>query len=299
FRPDTKMPHFYNLSTNHPDVLPSDQKDFPAAEIHGIAYYLFRESKDYLKGEETYRKATLWRQRQLQEKLKNNEVSEQEKKELEEITRRLELNGVPVPLAKEIKTSDGKIVSLPAWLKDDAARQEKVKGKKDAKGETVEMSGRQLFTERGCLACHQHTGTTTDGDGLKAVVSAAHFGPNLSDLAAKIAPAIDDPEAKWRWLVQWILNPNVHFPRTRMPVTHLTADEAGRIAAGLMSESPKNWQQPGPVPPSDESLERLARVYLDKSMGGKLEGKTVIDSKGLTPDQEESLKARGPDADEL
>src|SRR5262249_12115685 len=48
FRPDTKMPHFYNLSTNHPDVLPDSQKKFPAAEIHGIAYYLFRESKDYV-----------------------------------------------------------------------------------------------------------------------------------------------------------------------------------------------------------------------------------------------------------
>ena len=47
FRPDTKMPHFYNLSNdsaNGPDALPDDQKDFPAAEIHSIAHYLFAES---------------------------------------------------------------------------------------------------------------------------------------------------------------------------------------------------------------------------------------------------------------
>ena len=39
FRPDTKMPHFYNLSNNSPEVLEktqSDQKDYPAAEIRAI-----------------------------------------------------------------------------------------------------------------------------------------------------------------------------------------------------------------------------------------------------------------------
>ncbi len=47
FRPDTKMPHFYNLSNDSaegPDALPDDQKDFPSAEIHSIAHYLFTES---------------------------------------------------------------------------------------------------------------------------------------------------------------------------------------------------------------------------------------------------------------
>src|SRR5439155_4222688 len=48
FRPNTKMPHFYGLSNNTADVLPPDQKDFPNAEIAAIAYYLFRESSDYL-----------------------------------------------------------------------------------------------------------------------------------------------------------------------------------------------------------------------------------------------------------
>ena len=55
FRPDTKMPHFYNLSTNNPDVLPDEQKDFPAAEIHSIARYMFAESAGNLEGKDTYR----------------------------------------------------------------------------------------------------------------------------------------------------------------------------------------------------------------------------------------------------
>jgi mono/diheme cytochrome c family protein len=191
------------------------------------------------------------------------------------------------------------VVQLPAWLKDDKARQEKIDGKKDAKGEVVEMGGRQLFTERGCLACHQHTGTATAGSGLPAATSTADFGPNLSDLAAKIAPAIDDPDAKWRWLVQWIMNPNVHFPRTRMPVTHLTEDEAARIAAWLLSQPTKEWKQPDPPAPDEKVLERLARVYLDKAMGARIEGAAVIEHRGLTEAQEAALKDRGPDADEL
>src|SRR5262249_37478047 len=49
FRPDTKMPHFYGLSNNHPDVLPDDQKRFPDTEIKAITHYLFGISNAYLK----------------------------------------------------------------------------------------------------------------------------------------------------------------------------------------------------------------------------------------------------------
>src|SRR5262249_4961608 len=49
FRPETKMPHFYRTSNNHPSVLPDDQKRFPDAEVYAITEYLFRVSKDYLK----------------------------------------------------------------------------------------------------------------------------------------------------------------------------------------------------------------------------------------------------------
>jgi mono/diheme cytochrome c family protein len=211
---------------------------------------------------------------------------------------------VPQPLkAKDgktqLKTADGKVVQLPDWLTKGEALQEKINGKKNDKGEVVEMGGRQLFTERGCLACHQHSSTTQAGDGFASVTSTADFGPNLSDLAAKIKPAFDDPEAKWRWLVQWIMNPNVHFPRTRMPVTHLTEEEAAKIAAWLMSQPTTEWKQPDPPAPDPGILERLARVYLDKSLGSRIEGAAVIERKGLTDAQEAALRARGPDADEL
>ena len=48
--------------------------------------------------------------------------------------------------------------------------------------------GGRIFRERGCLACHTHKVATDGSDGLPPVKSVAHFGPNLSLIAAKIKP---------------------------------------------------------------------------------------------------------------
>jgi mono/diheme cytochrome c family protein len=293
FRPDTKMPQFYNLSTNSPEVLRNHpnlevqkQADFPDAEIHGIAYYLLRESKDYLENKETVIRVTRARMKELKDKQKNNTLAEAEKKELEEITWRQEQAHKPIPVAKEIRTGDGRVVTLPAWLLKDDERK------------NHEKAGRMLFTERGCLACHSHRGTALPKNDPLAVESTAHFAPNLSDVAAKIAPEIGGPEVKWRWLVQWILNPNIHHPRTRMPITHLTEEQAAEVASWLMSQPAGQWKVPDPDEPTEEVLENLARVYLDKSMG-RLETKAILERKGLTDNQEKQIRERGYDADEL
>src|SRR4029079_16796819 len=101
YRPDTKMPHFYNLSTNSKEYLAAnapDQKDFPDAEIHAIAFYLFTHAK---------------------------QITEEKK-------------------APTLKLAEG--------FKADAAK------------------SRQLFTERGCLACHKHEKTAeAQGDIPKVV----------------------------------------------------------------------------------------------------------------------------------
>ena len=97
--------------------------------------------------------------------------------------------------------------------------------------------GRELFTEKGCLACHAHEGTvkplqSKEGKTLVgAVESEANFGPELSRIADKLAP-----ETGRLWLVQWLMNPNVYHPRTRMPVTHLSPEQANDIAAWLLSQ---------------------------------------------------------------
>src|SRR5262249_1970083 len=115
-----------------------------------------------------------------------------------------------------------------------------------------------------------------------AVQSEATFGPNLSRVAYKIAPEGGDAAAR-RWLVQWIVNPNVHSPRTRMPITHLSPKDARDIAAYLLSrkgrefddddeivdeseKEPGTWSADVPAVNPDE-LAKLARLFLVKVPG--------------------------------
>src|SRR5579871_699730 len=283
FRPNTKMPHFYGLSNNTPEVLPPEQKAFPEAEIASIAYYLFHESGDYLnvemvngkpKGHDKYRVALEKRREEIEEKKRNKLASEQELKLLEELVRRLELDQPPTPLKVRIIDWEGNTVSVPSPAKDDAARKKQV------------QDGRRLFTERGCLACHSHEATTKDEGGVPAVTSEADFGPNLSRIAAKIAPERFDPklgidEAKRRWLIQWILNPQVHHPRTRMPYTHLTPEEAANVAAWLLEQKPEGWEQANVPDPSPEVLAELAKVYLLKAPGmTRLDVEDILQKQG-------------------
>jgi mono/diheme cytochrome c family protein len=250
FRPSTKMPHFYGLSNDAPDLLPADQKDFPNAEIHSIIHYLFQESKDYLAGIDKYRKANERRIEEFQKKKDNNLASEQELRTLEELKRQLDKDK-PIPLPKKFTDVQGKdALSQPP---DEEAKKAQLK------------RGRSLFTEKGCLACHQHEGTKPD------VASDATFAPDLSRLAAKIDPqqAGDkaDPDAKRRWLVQWIMDPHIHSPRSRMPVTHLNVTQAADIAAWLLSQPLEGWDEQKDLELKDGSIEQLARVYLLKAPG--------------------------------
>jgi mono/diheme cytochrome c family protein len=250
FRPTTKMPHFYGLSNNRNEVLPDDQKGFPEAEIASIAYYLFTESKDYLKGEDRFRRANQARIDEYLQKKKNFLASEQELKLLEELQRRMELDKKPVPLTEQtVVDYEGHSVQVPATQAGDP------------------KEGRRLFTEKGCLACHQHTGTTKAGLGVPAVTSTADFAPDLSRLAAKLVPETGDAGAGRLWLIQWILDPKRHHPRTRMPVTYLSPQEAGNIAAWLLSQPVTDWDQKDVPNPSPELLANLARVYLLKAPG--------------------------------
>jgi mono/diheme cytochrome c family protein len=253
FRPDTRMPHFYNVSNNHPDVLPEDQKDFPATEISSIAHYLMKESEDYLNGTDRFRKYNQARLKELEDFEKRGLLSDKQAKELVEVRRRLDLWRVPTPVAVQIVDQAGR--PIPAEQipppGNDKDRQE----------------GRRLFTERGCLACHSHAGTEP------GVVGDAHFGPNLSRLAAKIS----GPNGR-RWLIQWIINPNVSHPRTRMPIT-LTemspadaAKTAGQIADWLLSQTDElkdpeyqEWNKTEIPASTRDMLVNLARVYLKKA----------------------------------
>ncbi|HTU20343.1 MAG TPA: c-type cytochrome [Gemmataceae bacterium] len=359
FRPDTKMPHFYGLSNNSPDVLPDSQKRFPDTEIAGIAYYLLAESKGNLesdankkdnarmvlegvihKRQDQLKKGLLqdrdWKeldkasrqlgdlalmsvpsqaneinrlltsQKQAQEKLQElhkkavnlqaqkepeelsageQEELEQARKDLDAYTTSLLQAGQITPLAKGITDEEGKTVPLPKA--GDAAK------------------GRKLFSERGCLACHSHDGTTKPGDGVGVVDGKANFGPNLSRIAAKIAPEIADEkgmaEAKRRWVVQWLLNPTIYHPRTRMPITHLTPQDAADVAEWLLSQNVTDWDEKGPQEPTREDLVLLARLYLAKAPGftrGDVDAILPPTGDTLPGLPDERVKNLPPDSDE-
>ncbi len=323
FRPDTKMPHFFGLSTNSEEELAKtapEQKTFPATEIHSIAHYLLTESKGFLDGKDFYREMLLkgkqnitaleselqknglpdkevkelydvsrkfidvallsnpleakainahaLRQRQLQERIvemqkrlvdqRNRAVSDADQKttqseidaatkELQAVGAELEKAAKPVKIAEHLIGEDGSTVAFP-----------------EKPGDAT--NGRRLFTERGCLACHAHEGTTKTEKGVPAVTGQANFGPELSRVAVKLVPEVGADSAR-RWLVQWILNPNVHFSRTRMPITHLTPAQANDVATWLLSQTVTDWQTADPTAPDVANLKALARVYLGKAPG--------------------------------
>jgi mono/diheme cytochrome c family protein len=206
---------------------------------------------------------------------------DQSGKELDDVTKDLIAAGQIVPLAKQITDEEGKTVELPK--KADAAK------------------GRKLFTEKGCLACHSHEGTEKAGLGVGAVHGEANFGPDLSRIAAKIAPEVGGEDAKHRWIVQWVLNPAVYHSRTRMPITHLSPEEAADVAEWLLSQKVTDWEEKGPEEPKTEDLVALARLYLAKAPGfTRLDVENYVPtSKGELPGiPKERMDNLPPDSDE-
>jgi mono/diheme cytochrome c family protein len=248
FRPDTKMPHYYGLSNNNATALKgTGQEKFPAAEVHGIVHYLFEVSKDHVdrigKAHDPAQAAKV-KSRIAELEKKGDKLTDAEKTELADARTLLELRASAQPLDKELGATSG-----------DEAR------------------GRDLFIKKGCLACHSHAGTSKDAP------SEADFGPNLTQVAEKLVKGGDTKRARL-WLTNWLKNPRVHSPKTRMPNTHLDKQEAADIAEWLLNQkvptdksgkAPVDLQGdqwasldvPAPVP---DDLRALAKVYLDRTL---------------------------------
>jgi mono/diheme cytochrome c family protein len=263
FRPDTKMPHFYGLSNNNPDQLsdelpgdsqlPKDQKIFPDTEIEAVTYFLFEQSKTYLDNVQERQKADkkdpaakAKDQARLNLLEAKGRLSDEEKKEMDHLLELMNWRQTHGPI-HDLKLSDG-------YKKEGAAAR-----------------GRKLFTERGCLACHSHEAVNSPGDGLPELSSEAQFGPNLSQIKAKLGTKPGDRESARRWLMYWIKDPHVHHPRSRMPVTHLNNDEVADVAEWLLDQAPqqlgKEWDTLEVGNPDLHKMELMARSYLEKRLG--------------------------------
>ena len=149
--------------------------------------------------------------------------------------------------------------------------------------------GKQLFSERGCLACHQHSavpGTTAD------------FGPNISDIHQKVKRNADDA-AFSDWLYTWVKEPERHHKRTKMPNLYLdsyadkdgaTIDPAADIVAFLLSQGEAEdfsdkVVDPATVTVKDEdgadvsALDSLVTLFLRKSRFSKAAVEQILATK--------------------
>jgi mono/diheme cytochrome c family protein len=121
--------------------------------------------------------------------------------------------------------------------------------------------GRERFVERGCLACHKHKEVSpTDYHG-----ATADFGPDLSNVAAKLLTPDGDPNVQW--LFNWLRDPTVHHARAFMPNLQLAAAEAADIAAWLLSVDGTWVTEPArPAKVDEKILDELVALFLQKSM---------------------------------
>lgn len=290
FRPDTRMPHFYGLSNNDKKALEgTGQEEFPDAEIQAVTYYLFHASNEFLKKAEKIRHddpAAQKKDTDLVLLLRSKTgLDAKETKELSAAVERIRLRNLQ-PLVDR----------TPAGYKANPER------------------GRQLFSERGCLACHSHQSTDTpqgkQGDPFfaPAIVSEAQFGPNLSQVAEKFLGK--NPDAKTKesarvWLVQWILNPQAHSPRSRMPITHLNPDEATDLASWLLDQKAQDlgegWDDLTVARPDPKVMKNLASVYLVRLLSQRYLDKLWTDKslpeeiRSDLPSEEKDLTAKVDD----
>jgi cbb3-type cytochrome oxidase cytochrome c subunit len=121
--------------------------------------------------------------------------------------------------------------------------------------------GKDLFSKRGCLACHSHQAFPD---------SHATFGPELSRVHSKIRPGKDGHDG-FRWVYSWIRDPQRYHKRSKMPNLFLETyeekgqqiDPAADIAAFLLQGGPENFE----APKFDETtLDELVTLYLSKAL---------------------------------
>lgn len=162
--------------------------------------------------------------------------------------------------------------------------------------------GKELFFQKGCLACHAHKpyapddvqladrkdlnpgyktdkAATFDPSGFPDSVrdyARADYGPNLSNIAVKF----QSHGQAYKWLANWIKAPESYHPKSLMPNLQLTMQDASDIAAWILSV-PGEWPvSVGEVPAADskdvvEAVNQLVELYVTKT-GFHLGDKHVV-----------------------
>ena len=193
--------------------------------------------------------------------------------------------------------------------------------------QTDPAKGKELFLQKGCLACHQHrpyqedqvqhldrqkinadyfdpkskkpridAALTYDPKNFPAAVqeyALADFGPNLSNISAKFQ---SQPEGL-KWLSNWIAAPEKYHPKSLMPNLQLSAQDAADIAAWILTV-PGEWPVKVDVPGLEtkdvkDAVDELVELYISKSgTFKKPDGKTVAVSLSEVHDLVETKLSR-------
>jgi cbb3-type cytochrome oxidase cytochrome c subunit len=181
----------------------------------------------------------------------------------------------------------------------------------DAPAKTDPARGKDLFLQKGCMACHQHrpyqetelqqadrtaanpeyyeekdgikvprlaAAATYDPGNFPAAVrddALADYGPNLSNIAAKF----QSKEQGLKWLANWIHAPESYHPKSLMPNLQLSFQDAADIASWIISV-PGQWPVTVDVPEAESrsvraAVDELIELYVSKSGSFKhADGKT-------------------------
>lgn len=160
----------------------------------------------------------------------------------------------------------------------------------DAPAKNDPAHGKELFLQKGCLACHSHRpyetadlqladrdhanpkykhekGDTFDPSGFPESVrdyAKADYGPNLIDIAAKFSSR----DQGYKWLTNWIKTPESYHPRSLMPNLQLSLQDSADIAAWILT-IPGEWPVKVEMPAVDsaeveEGLNELVALYVRK-----------------------------------
>jgi cbb3-type cytochrome oxidase cytochrome c subunit len=165
----------------------------------------------------------------------------------------------------------------------------------DPPAKTDPARGKELFLEKGCMACHSHRpyqpdevqeqdrsarnpdykpdpAATQDPRNFPEAVrefARADFGPNLSNIAAKFQ---SKPQGL-KWLANWINAPDKYHPKSLMPNLQLSFEDAANIASWIISV-PGQWPVTVEVAGPDsagvkQAVDELVKLYVGKSGGFK------------------------------
>ena len=196
---------------------------------------------------------------------------------------------------KDLPRSDAEILAITQYL---FAKSTPPAGFADVPAKSDPKHGKDLFLQKGCMACHSHKPyqpsevqptdlknvnpayvssrpAAFDPEKFPAAVreyADAEFGPNLVDIAAKFPTG----EQGFKWLANWIKAPENYHAKSLMPNLQLSSQDAADLASWLLSVK-GDWRVNVDVPTLEDpkvkmALDDLVKLYVSKG-GITLNGK--------------------------